>query len=99
MPDKNAPTLNTKLFSQTPASAADTTPFCITALYFKSPNRVWADTTLYGARAVKLAPAVEPHSEDYQLLMHESFLKEHFEIMPNMKNFPLLGGAHSMQRH
>lgn len=62
-------------------------------------DSLMADATLYGARTVKLAPAVAPHSKDCQLLMHESFLKEHFEIMPNMKNFPLLSGALSIRKH
>lgn len=54
---------------------------------------------LYEAQSVKLAAAAELRSNDRRLLMHEFFLKEHFEIMPNMKNFPLLSEVHSMPTH
>lgn len=63
------------------SEAADSYLYCIRALFFKSPNHqlafdsLTAHTTLYGARAVKLALAGELHSEDCQLLMHESFLR------------------------
>lgn len=95
-----------KKLSHSEALQSDTVARQQTPLYFASQHcflnprgtssfePLTADTTLYGARTVKLVPDVEMHSEDGQLLMHESFLKEHFEIMPNMKKFPLLGGAH-----
>lgn len=90
---------------QSDTVARQQTPLYFASLYcFLKPRgtssfeSLTADTTLYGARTVKLVPDVETHSEDGQLLMHESFLKEHFEIMPNMKKFPLLGGARSIQR-